>query len=84
MAYQLVIVESYKPASTAGLHGEVHIRPVDGQGLDTNMRVECSKELSDTNKFPLGSKFKIKAKVTSREGGTPFLYSSYKWAYQKL
>ncbi len=48
MTYQYVIVESYKPKSTSGLHGDVHIRPIEGQDLDTNMRVECSKELSDT------------------------------------
>jgi len=83
-SYQYVIVESFKPKNTSGLHGGVHIRPVDGQDLDTNMRVECTKELSNTSKFPLGSRFKIKAKVTDRQGGTPFLYSSYRWAYERL
>jgi hypothetical protein len=82
MAYKYVIVESYLPKETSGLHGDVHIRPVEGQGFDINMRVECSKELS--NNFPVGSRFKIKARVTDREGGTPFLYSSYQWPYEKI
>lgn len=82
MTYQYVIVESYVPKNTSGLHGTVHIRPVAGQGFDENMHVECSKELS--RDFPVGSKFKIKAKVTDRQGGKPFLYSSYRWAYEKV
>lgn len=82
MAYQYVIVESFVPKNTSGLHGAVHIRPVVGQGFDEDMHVECSKELS--RDFPVGSKFKIKAKVTDRQGGKPFLYSSYRWAYEKL
>jgi hypothetical protein len=84
MSYQYVIVESYLPENTSGLHGKVHIRPIEGQGLDTNMHVQCSKELSDIKHFPIGTQFKIKAKITERLGGKPFLYSSYKWAYERL
>ncbi len=82
MGYQYVIVESYIPQNTSGLHGAIHIRPVAGQGLETDMHVECSKELS--RNFPVGSKFKIKAKVTDRQGGKPFLYSSYRWPYEQI
>lgn len=81
MLYQDIIVESYIPEKASGLHGKVHIRPVAGQGFD-NLHVECSKSLSED--FPVGSKFKIKAKLTDREGGKPFLYSYYRWKYEIL
>ena len=73
--YQEIIVESFRPACTNGLHGPIHIRPLPGQGLDTRMMVEWSKSLSYDH--PVGTLFKIRAKITSKEGGTPFLYSYY-------
>jgi hypothetical protein len=42
-----VIVESYESHSTAGLHGPVHIRPIEGQPFPTHLRVECSMDLVD-------------------------------------
>jgi hypothetical protein len=41
------------------------------------MMVECSKSLSYAH--PVGALFRIRAKITSKEGGTSFVYSSYKW-----
>jgi hypothetical protein len=29
----------------------------------------------DTCRYPVGTKFKVNAKVTDRQGGTPFLYA---------
>lgn len=81
--YSTIIVESYKPESTSGLHGEVHIRPCEGQfPFTTDMHVACSKTLS--NDYPPGTRFQIKAKLTSREGGAPFAYSHYLWKYTVL
>lgn len=77
--YQYVIVESYEPASTAGLHGSVHIRPIDGQCFPTHLRVECSLDLVDTARYPVGTRFKIRAKLTDRLGGGEFLYSYFGW-----
>lgn len=79
--YELVEVESYMPDRTSGLHGKVHIRPVPGQKHPTTLRVECSKTLSDLTRYPLGTRFVINAKLTDREGGPPFLYSSWRWKY---
>ena len=72
-----IVVESYKPSSTSGLHGEIHIRPVAGQGLRTDLQVECAKELS--RNYPVGTRFRIRAKLTDREGSGEYLYSSYLW-----
>lgn len=77
--YVMVEVESYISDRTSGLHGKVHIRPCAGQGYPANMHVECSKDLS--RKHPLGTRFRIRAKLTDREGGGEFLYSYFGWKY---
>jgi len=80
--YEYIIVESYLPNNLTGLHGQTHIRPVKGQKYSQNLHVECSKSLS-TN-FPVGTKFKIKVKLTAREGNGNFLYSYYNWPFEVL
>ena len=77
--YQVVLVESYRPKSGSGLHGDIHIRPRPGQGFQTEMHVECSKSLS--RNYPVGTIFKIRAKLTDREGSGDFLYSYFGWKY---
>ena len=32
--------------------------------------------------YSVGTKFRIRVKLTDREGSTPFLYSSYKWPFE--
>jgi hypothetical protein len=78
--YTEIIVESFIIDKTSGKRGIIHIRPIPNQfPFESDMFVECSKEL--TNDYPVGTKFKIKAKITSKEGGKPFIYSHYKWTY---
>lgn len=73
--YRTVIVESFVPATTTGRHGLVHIRPIPGQVFDPSLFVECSKRLMNMTQYPIGTKFKLQAKLTDRLGGTPFLYA---------
>ncbi len=80
--YQLVKVESYRPEKITGLHGKIHIRPCVGQGFTENLHVECSKKLSW--EYPVGAKFRIRAKLTDREGGGEFLYSYFGWKFEVL
>ena len=80
--YQYLVVESYRPASTAGLHGDVHVRPVAGQGLTTALHVECSKKLSSD--YPVGTRFRLRVKLTDREGGGQYLYSHFSWPVEVL
>ena len=80
--YKYIIVESYIPKKTSGMHGLVHIRPIAGQGFSTKLHVECSKELS--NNYPVGTRFKIKAKLTDRLGKTEFLYSYFNWPFEVI
>ena len=82
-SYDFIIVESFIPDDTSARHSMVHIRPLPFQDpYHESMFVECSKNLSKN--YPLGTRFRIKAKITSKEGGTPFVYSYYRWPYEVL
>jgi hypothetical protein len=76
------LVESFIPESSSGLHGKVHIRPCADQVYPADMHVECAKELSKG--FPVATRFKIRAKLTDREGKGDFLYSYFGWPYEVL
>lgn len=80
--YHYIIVESYFE-SGSGLHGPIHVRPIEGQDpYLPSMRVEGNHELE--NDYPVGTKFRIKAKITDKQGGRPFVYTHYKWPYVVL
>lgn len=70
-AYRDVAVESRLDPAT----GLVRIRPVPGQAYSTGMRVVCSRGLLDTAVHPVGTRFLIRAKLTDRQGGHPYLYA---------
>ncbi len=80
--YRNIVVESFIPTNTSGLHGKIHIRPVSGQGHSTTLHVECSKTLS--SEYPVGTRFQIRAKLTDRKGGGQYLYSSPRWEFKVL
>lgn len=77
-----VDVESYMPAQTGGLHGKIHVRPLRVQGFPLNLHVECSRAIRKD--YPVGTRFRILAKLTDRKGGGEFLYFSYQWTYEVL
>lgn len=68
--YTWVVVETYAARGERSPR-EIRAKPVPGQGLDTKMNVECSEAMR--NKYPPGTYLRLKAKVTNREGGPPFL-----------
>ena len=80
--YEMIVVESLIPMSSSGKHGSVHIRPVPGQGHSSDLSVEGNKKMS--RNYPVGTKFEVKAKLTDREGGGEYLYTSYKWPFKVL
>ncbi len=45
--------------------------------LSTQLQVECAKKLS--RDYPVGTQFRIRAKLTDREGKGEYLYSSFRW-----
>jgi hypothetical protein len=76
--YQNIAIESFEnPGEPSG--ASVRARPLPGQGLDTNMRVECSSKMRKN--YPVGTVFIIQAQVIDKEGGTPFLYTHFNWPY---
>lgn len=81
--YEKIIVESFITEQKSGKHGLVHIRPLPGQEpfLET-MFVQCSKVLS--NEFPVGTKFRIRAKIITPIDREPFVSSHYTWPYEVL
>lgn len=70
-AYREVAVESALDPRT----GRLFIKPVAGQAYATGMRVQCARALADPDRYPAGTRFLIRAKLTDRNGGAPFLYS---------
>ena len=80
--YQNIIVESVR-CNNGVQHGDIHICPLPGQYPFTpDMFVECSNSMK--RDYPVGTKFRIRAKITSKEGGTPFIYSHYTWPFEVL
>jgi len=70
-AYRDVAVESVPDPRT----GRLRIKPMAGQAYATSMRVQCARALSDPERYPAGTRFLIRAKLTDRGGGSPFLYA---------
>ena len=77
--YRQVVVETYY-AIKGGKSSRVHVRPVPGQPYPPTMDVECSRGMREA--YPIGTRFRIHAKETRKEGGKPFLYSHYNWPYE--
>jgi len=70
-AYRELVVESaLDPWS-----GRARIQPVSGQAFATDMRVQCSRRLLDLAQYPIGTRFRLSARITDRQGGEPFLYA---------
>ncbi|SNV37088.1 Uncharacterised protein [Chryseobacterium taklimakanense] len=80
--YDHILVESFI-THERGKHGLVHIRPLPNQEpYTTDMYVQCSKTMS--NDFPVGTKFRIKAKIIYPENKKPFVSTHYTWKYEVL
>jgi hypothetical protein len=48
-----------------------------GQAYATSMRVQCARALRDPDRYPAGTRFLVRAKLTDRMGGAPFLYAHH-------
>jgi hypothetical protein len=77
--YLYVIIETYLAIGESSKHS-IRARPLLGQNIPTNMKVECSSKMRKSH--PVGTKFKIKAKIKDNEELQPCLYTSYKWSYE--
>ncbi|MDR2195678.1 MAG: hypothetical protein LBE50_03610 [Gallionellaceae bacterium] len=78
--YRYVIIETYCSHGESS-HHSIRARPLPGQDLPTSMKVECSSSMRE--KYPIGTKFKVWAKIKST-ADAPHLYTSYRWKYDIL
>jgi hypothetical protein len=67
-AYREVAVESFYDGA------RVRVRPLNGQAYHSGLRVDCPQAMRDPERHPVGTCFKVLAKLTDRLGGTPYLY----------
>ena len=79
MFYQAYIVKTHF-ASGGGSNASIRVSPLPGQGVDPNMKVECSRKMRSDH--PVGTLFKICGKLTNRDGGTSFLYCHFNEPYE--
>lgn len=80
--YNEIIVESFIPEKSNSRAGDPRIRPIPGQIFEPELYVSCSRELSYD--YPVGTRFKIKAKLNQRKDGSYYVYSPYSWKYNVL
>jgi len=79
--YIRIIVETYIE-SGSGLHGDIHVRPIAGQGVPRNLRVRFPRALRSAHE--IGTRFYVYAKVTDREGGGEFIHTNHAWDVEVL
>lgn len=68
-----ITVETFRDSRT----GKIRVRPVESEVYPPTTTVECPRSIR--YQHPVGTKFRIRAKLTDREGGAPFLYSHHSW-----
>lgn len=76
--YQNIAIQTYRNSGEASSKS-IRARPLPAQGIATTMKVECSAEMRTAH--PIGTVFIVKAKIISRGGGSPFVYTSWQWPY---
>jgi len=77
--YRYFIIQTYKnlgePSNKA-----VRARALPNQGVAIDRKVSCSGGMRLSH--PAGTYFKVRCKVTDRQGGTPYLYRHHTWDYE--
>ncbi len=77
--YTPIIVESFYSPETSH-RGRIHIRPAPNQIYSQDYFVECSRELTD--KYPVGTRFRLSVKVKNTSFGRKHLYAPYNAPYE--
>lgn len=76
-----IIVETFRAPGEKS-NSPVRVRPLPNQGLSTDIRVECSKQMRTS--FPVGQLFSLNVKIVSRLGSSDFLYSNYRDSWRPV
>ena len=77
--YVNVVVETYYTVGR-GERRSIRVRPIPGEAFPPTINVECSRSMR--MQYRVGTRFRICAKLTDKEGGQPFLYSRYDWPFE--
>ena len=77
--YHQITIETYFEVKS-GKSSKIHAKPIEGERYPTTLDVECSRAMR--NEHPVGTRFRIWAKLTDREGGGEYLYTSWRWPYE--
>jgi len=70
-AHYWIVAEIYYQPPMSGYRGGRRVRPVHGERFPTDMNVECSKAIRE--KYALGTRLRMRVKLTDKEGGREFL-----------
>lgn len=77
--YDWYLIETYLAVGEPSAN-RVRARPVAGQGLPWETKVECSSRMR--NAHPVGTTFRVRAQVVENANGATFLYSHFSWPYE--
>jgi hypothetical protein len=78
--YCTIVVETFRK-SGSGLHGDIHARCVDGQ-FPRSLHVRFPRAVRFAH--PVGTRFRVLAKLSDKEGGNQFLHTNHAWPYTVL
>lgn len=78
--YRHVLIQTYQAHGEPSKHG-IRAKVVPGQGLPSELRVECSSKMRESH--PVGTIFKVWAKVKDTDRD-PHIYTSWQWNYEVL
>lgn len=77
---RIIKAETFVPETSEPTDAKVRVRPLPNQGLDTNLRIECPRNIRI--KYPVGTKFEMQVKMCQREDGGYYLYNHNSWFMQ--
>lgn len=75
--YVYIVAESYRDEAS----GRIHIRPAPNQRFAQSLRI---KGCRDCSQYPIGTRFRLKVKLTDVEGRDDYLYTSWQWPFEIL
>jgi hypothetical protein len=70
--YKRIVAETYRDEAS----GSVRLRPVPGQSVAPQLRI---KGCSACGRYPVGTRFRVKVKLTDVRGAKDYLYTSWQW-----
>lgn len=74
---KIIEAETFIPNNHEFTDARVRVRPVDGQGFADNIRVRFPRSVR--NKHEVGTRFKVKVKLSQREDGSYYLNHHHSW-----